>query len=360
MDERSAYITLNMMPQVGPVSVRVLAQKLGSVSNILSADKEELLTVRGVPLPVINTILEKKDGIDPLEEESNALKQGIKIVTYVDSEYPFLLKQIHDPPLALYVKGELCETDRKAIAIVGTRHPTHYGRTVAEKLSMQVAAAGFTVVSGLASGVDTAAHRGALNFKGGRTIAVLGGAIDCLYPPENEILADEIARHGAVITEYPLGRQPDKTTFPVRNRIISGLSMGVIVVEATRQSGAMITASQALSQGRQVFAVPGRIDNIQSSGCHELLKNGAILTTSVDDILEAFEFIIPRREIEQQTELLSEKDKIILDVLSEGEKDVDQLIRASGMSPSEINVALLSLEMRHLIHVLPGRRVARV
>ncbi|MCM8781836.1 MAG: DNA-protecting protein DprA, partial [Candidatus Omnitrophica bacterium] len=219
--------------------------------------------------------------------------------------------------------------------------------------------AGFTITSGLAVGIDTAAHRGALKGKG-RTIAVLGGGVDCIYPAENEKLAEEIAQHGAVVSEYCLGRQPDKTTFPVRNRIISGLSMGVVVIEATKQSGAMITVNQALSQGRQVFAVPGRIDSAQSSGCNELIKNGAILTSSIEDILGAFEFIFPQIAKDTQSVLLSDKDKIILDILSDGESDVDQIIQKSGITPSEVNVALLSLEMRHLVRVLPGRRVSKV
>ena len=358
MDERSAYIALNMMQQVGPVSVRALSESLGSVSGILDADDRSLRSVPGVSGAVVAAIMAQRGKLDPAVEEARASEAGARIVARNDEEYPASLKEIHDPPMALYVKGSFKTTDRRAIAVVGTRHPTHYGSSVAERISMQLAAAGFTVISGLATGTDTAAHRGALKGNG-RTIAVLGGAIDCLYPPENRDLGDDISRHGAVISEYPMGREPDRTTFPVRNRIVSGLSMGVLVIEAGRQSGAMITASQAGSQGRQVFAVPGRIDNPRASGCHDLIRNGAVLVTSVDDVLEEFEFLIPRRETVAAGSVLSETDKRLMDLLAEGERDVDALIRQSGMQASSVNAVLLSLEMRHLVRMLPGRLVAR-
>ena len=219
MEERHAYIALNMIQGVGPVSIKGLSQKIGSVAAIFDVSEKDLFAVRGVSSSVINAIINKRNEVDPVNEERKASKIGIKIITPVDVDYPLPLKQIHDPPLALYVKGEFKEEDRKAIAVVGTRYPTHYGRSMAEKISMQLTSAGFTIVSGLAAGIDTEAHSGALKGKG-RTIAVLGGAIDCIYPPENDGLAEEIVRHGAVVSEYYLGRQPDKTTFPVRNRII--------------------------------------------------------------------------------------------------------------------------------------------
>jgi DNA processing protein len=280
-------------------------------------------------------------------------------VTTIDDEYPAMLRDIHDPPLALYVKGKLQSRDRHAVAVVGTRHPTHYGRDTAETLGHGLAASGMTVVSGLAEGIDTAAHRGALKARG-RTIAVLGGAMDCLYPPSNAGLAAQIEGQGAVVTEFPFGRQPDKTTFPMRNRIVSGMSMGVVVVEAGPSSGAMITADQALEQGRSVFAVPGRIDVQASRGCHELIKAGAKLVTGVEDILKEFEFLIPVRAAgaEPAPDLNADERKL-LSALDEGERDVDTLIRLTGLTPASVNCLLLGLEMKRLVRVLPGRLVKR-
>ena len=221
-------------------------------------------------------------------EQEKAARLGARLVTPVDAEYPKRLLQIYDPPLALYVQGEIQSRDERGVAIVGSRRTTHYGREVAERLAMQLAQDGVTVLSGLARGIDTAAHSGALKGKG-RTLAVLGGGLDCLFPPENAELAAAIARQGAVVTEYPIGREPDKTTFPVRNRIVSGISMGVVVVEADVTSGAMITARQALEQGRTVFAVPGRVDSFGSRGPHQLIKampsNLLTLPTSINVII---------------------------------------------------------------------------
>jgi len=225
-------------------------------------------------------------------------------------------------------------------------------------------------VSGLARGIDTAAHRGALKG-GGRTLAVLGGGIDCLYPPENAELARQIAGQGAVISEFPLGREPDKTTFPIRNRIVSGLSMGVLVVEAGLTSGAVITANQALDQGRSVFAVPGRIDSPASQGCHRLIKQGARLVEGVEDVLEEFSFLLPKdgRAREPQADSrtgdgrgpmpnLSDDEACLVRVLQEEEKlDIDSLTRLSGLKPAGVSAALIGLEMKRIVRMLPGRLV---
>ncbi len=352
-----------MIDKLGPVRVRSLIAALGSPEAIFAAGPDELMKAGGVGRDLAAGIVEQRGRADAGREEERAAKLGARLVTPVDGEYPEPLKAIHDPPLALYVRGALEAKDRHAVAVVGTRHATHYGLTVADRLGYQLAKVGFTVVSGLARGIDTAAHRGALKG-GGRTLAVLGSALDKLYPPENEALAKEIAEHGAVISEYTLGREPDRTTFPYRNRVVSGLSMGVVVVEAGRNSGALMTADQALEQGRSVFAVPGRIDSAASKGAHQLIRNGARLVDDVDDILQEFEFLIPPEKKKQAKALderpatqLSIDEQSVVRALWEGALDVDALIRKAGLKTAALNSLLIGLEMKRVVRMLPGRMV---
>jgi DNA processing protein len=361
---REAYIALNMMQGVGPVSVRTLSAALGGVERLFDADRDALMAVPGVGGDMVRKILDQRSSVDPAAEEERARCLGAHLVTAVDPEYPRRLLQIYDPPMALYVKGDLQTRDERGVAIVGSRRTTHYGREVAERLGFQLAQSGVTVNSGLARGIDTAAHGGALKGKG-RTLAVLGGGLDCLFPPENAALADAIAKQGAVLTEYPIGRAPDKTTFPVRNRIVSGMSLGVVVVEADVTSGAMITARQAGEQGRTVFAVPGRVDSFGSRGPHQLLKAGARLVESVEDILEEMGELLPpgagrARTASPETLRLTDDEKVLVDLLeAEGEMDVDTLIRRSGRNAGQVSALLLGLEMKRVVRMLPGQRVAR-
>ncbi|MCE9614025.1 MAG: DNA-processing protein DprA [Lentisphaerae bacterium] len=362
MNARDAHIVLNMMSKIGPVLVRSLKERLGSIEAILSADAEVLQTARGVGPELASAIVAQRSTLSVADELAAAERMGARVLTPVDAEYPAALREIHDPPLALYVQGAFESRDKHALAMVGTRHPSNYGREVAERLSEQLTKAGFTIVSGLAEGVDAVAHRAALQA-GGRTVAVLGGALDRLYPPSNAGLARDVAGRGAVISEFAMGREPDRTTFPIRNRVVSGLSMGVVVVEASLKSGAMITARQALEQGRLVFAVPGRIDSERSLGCHSLIRSGAVLVRHVDDILEEFEFLIPRtapvaastpaRERVQ----LSEQEASLVAALGDGEQDVDTLIRLLGLKPAVVSSLLLGLEMKRVIRLRPGRTV---
>lgn len=361
MTEREAYIALNMMEEVGPVGVRSLCNILGSPQAIFTAEREKLSAAQGIGPTVVEKIIEQRSAIRPDEELKRAAGLKAEIITPVDENYPKILAKIHDPPLALYVRGKLLPGDQHAIAVVGSRHTTIYGRETAESLAYQLAHAGFTVVSGLARGIDTFAHRGALKAKG-RTLAVLGGGMDSIYPPENITLAEEIAESGAVISEFPIGKKPDKTTFPIRNRIVSGLSMGVVVVEAGLTSGALITANQALEQGRCVFAVPGRIDSPASKGTHMLIKNGARLVESVDDILQEFEFLIPRPKPGESRNAglfppLDENEKKIVQNLEEGELNVDEIIRKTGIGANHIGAILLGLEMKRMIKLQPGRMI---
>ena len=287
MDDRSALIALNMMEQVGPVTAGLLSGALGSYSGIFEASADSMLAVEGVGRRKVEAIMSQRDRVEWSREEGLAAAAGIRIITCLDEEYPDILRHIHDPPLALYIRGDFESGDENSVAVVGTRRPTHYGREVAESFSFSLTKAGTTVVSGLAAGIDTCAHRGALKA-GGRTIAVMGGGFDHIYPASNVSLCDGIAEAGAVVTELPLSKRPDKSTFPMRNRIVSGISRGVVVVEAGCKSGALITASEALDHGRQVFAVPGRIDSPRSFGTNTLIRDGAKLVCSVDDILEEF------------------------------------------------------------------------
>ncbi len=358
---REAYIVLNMMQGVGPVSVRTLAGALGSPEAVFEASRDELMAVRGVSGEIVNRILEQRERIDAGQEEQRAESAGARLVTPVDAEYPARLGQIYDPPLALYVRGTLQARDEQSVAIVGSRRTTHYGLETAERLAFQLAQNGVTVISGLARGIDTAAHKGALKGSG-RTLGVLGGGLDCMFPPENAELAARMAGQGAVMTEYPFGRQPDKTTFPVRNRIVSGMSLGVLVVEADCTSGAMITARQAMEQGRTVFAVPGRIDSNGSRGPHQLIKDGARLVEGVEDILQEFEMLIPRPvrggEAAAGPRLTTEETALVALLEDEGEMEIDRLIQASGRTAAEISVMLLGLEMKRAVKMLPGQRVA--
>ena len=363
MNTREAYIALNMMDNIGPVRVRAMESALGSVDAIFTAGVDELRRAEGVGAEVAKGIVDQRSKIDPARELKRAESLGFRIITRADSEYPEPLKTLHGPPLALYVWGTLEVKDRHAVAIVGTRHATHYGLTVADRLGYQLARVGFVVVSGLARGIDTAAHKGALKGEG-RTLAVIGSGLDSIYPPENAELARQISEHGAVISEYPLGRPPDRTTFPYRNRIVSGLSMGVVVVEAGLNSGALNTTEHALEQGRSVFAVPGRIDSPGAKGVHRLLKNGARLVDDVDDVLQEFEFLIPPEKKKQAAALdarpevqLSGDEQSVVRALWEGSLDVDSLTRKAALKMATMNSLLIGLEMKRVVRMLPGRMV---
>ena len=283
-DEIRSYIRLSKL-ELSPKRATALLQHFGSASRIFAASDLELRKaanindktlekLRSPEPPSISADLERMD------------KQGVSLVTMFDPDYPVNLKQIFDPPAMLYVKGGLMESDRFSIAIVGSRGASAYGKAVSERIARDLANRGLTIVSGGARGIDTAAHKGTLAF-GGRSVAVLGCGVDVAYPPENKALFESIVGGGgAVISEFPMGTTPEPWRFPTRNRIISGMSMGVLVVESPEESGALITATSASEQGREVFAVPGNIDNPRNRGCHRLIKEGAKLVETADDILE--------------------------------------------------------------------------
>ena len=366
MTSREAYIALNRIEGIGPVRVRALVEALGSPEAVLAASPAALAAVRGVGPKVAENVVAQRDGLDAGAEEAAAAKLGARLVTPVDADYPAPLKTIYDPPLCLYVRGTLEKKDEQALAVVGTRRASHYGAAQADRLAYLAAKAGFAIVSGLARGIDTVAHKAALKA-GGRTLAVLGGALDKLYPPENRELAEEIAAHGAVLSEFPLGREPDRTTFPYRNRVVSGLSKGVLVVEAGLDSGAMNTAEQALEQGRSVLAVPGRVDMDGARGPHRLIQNGARLVADLPDILKEFEFLFPpdeqarlarRQDARQRLTLAPGEEALVRALWSEPELDFDVLIRKTGLTSAQLMTLSMQLEMKRVVRRLPGRRLA--
>ena len=352
-----------MMDRIGPVRVRNLTEALGSPEAVWEATEGDLCGVSGIGREVARGMMAQRNEVDPEKELRRVEAMGGSILTWDDAEYPGILKEIYDPPIVLYVMGQLTAKDRHAIAVVGTRHPTHYGTAMADQLSYGLARAGLTVVSGLARGIDTAAHQAALKAKG-RTIAVLGGALDQVYPPENRKLAREITELGAVICEYPLGRKPDRQTFPYRNRIVSGLSLGTLVVEAGTTSGTVITSKQALEQGRTVFAVPGRVDTPSARGCHALIKQGAKLCETIDDVLDDLDPLLPLRVVKEAEAIqpqrepeLNESEQAVVRALYRGALSVDELAREAGVSPVTLSSMLLGLEMKRVVTLLPGRRI---
>ncbi|MGC2424278.1 MAG: DNA-processing protein DprA [Nitrospirota bacterium] len=279
------WIALNIVGGVGSVLYKRLILRFESPESVFKAGRAELAQVEGMGLKALTAIKDFRDWEKASGELEKAKALGAAVVTFQDPRYPQNLKEIHDPPPYLYVKGELTAGDKVAVAMVGSRKASHYGLTETKKIARELAGKGVTVVSGGASGIDTAAHDGAI-LGGGRTIAVLGCGIDVTYPRENGELFDKIAENGAVITEYPMGTPPDRANFPPRNRIISGISMGVIVMEAAEKSGSLITAAYSVEQGREVYALPGSVGSSTSKGTNALIKKGAKLVAGPDDVLE--------------------------------------------------------------------------
>lgn len=345
-----------MIPDVGPVTIRSLISRFGRPERVFSSDMEELKAVDGVGERRARSIRDFSgwDEIGNMLERLNS--EGVRVILYTDKEYPSLLREIEDAPVILYVKGEIKEEDRFSIAIVGSRNATSYGRFVAEKIAGELAESGFTIVSGMARGVDTIAHSSSLRA-GGRTIAVMGSGIDLIYPPENKWLFDRISISGYVVTEFPPGTPPDKGNFPKRNRLISGLSLGVVVVEATEGSGALITARAALEQNREVFAIPGNISSPNSKGTNELIKRGAKLVQRSDDIIEELApllrgFIRPKEKGHVE---LTDEEREIFDRLTSEPRHIDEIMRGSGFPMQKVLSILLGLELKGIVNQMDGK-----
>ena len=364
------WVALNSIPGMGARTFLLLLQRFGSPETALQAQDKELASVAGIPARTLAAVTgHRTDALRAAEKElEEAEKSGVSILTLWDADYPPALRQIYDPPPVLYVKGDLTPADEHAIALVGTRRASDYGRSVAERFATDLAKLSFTVVSGLARGIDAAAHTAALRAKG-RTIAVLGSGILRIYPPEHRPLAEKIAASGAVVSEFPLRMEPHRSNFPIRNRIISALSRAVVVVEGEEGSGSMITADCALEQGRDVFAVPGNILRPGSRGPHKLLKAGCHMAEDVRDVLEATGYLAARRTVpkaEEETHapiprevMLDEEERKVFRHLGELPAHIDDLSHAAGVPVSRLARVLTMLEIKGIAKQEAGMRFVR-
>jgi len=359
-----SYLKLTLVQGLGAVVLNRLLARFGSPDEIFGTSVGELCSVEGVSRQLARAILDAAE-TDVRGHLELAEDLGVNIIPITDDRYPINLRYIHDPPVLLYVKGSIRREDALAVAIVGTRRATHYGIKRAEELSGGLAAAGFCIVSGLAVGIDSAAHRAALRARG-RTIAVLGCGLACIYPHRNEDLARSIVENGALVSELPLTTPPDRNNFPPRNRLISGLSLGVLAVEAPRRSGALITVRFAVEQGREVFAVPGPVDSPMTRGTHALIRDGAKLVESARDIIEglgplAEKITLPEEgEISDARELaLTEVEALIYKTLSHQPLTLSEIIEACGLPASTVMSTLTVLQMRHLAREVSGKRFVK-
>lgn len=358
-------LRLNLIAGLGPRLYSLLLARFGSPAAILAASGSELLEVEGVGPKLSAAIVLARSGDEAERELAACRAQGIQLLVRGARGYPRMLQELCDAPPVLYCRGTLLPADELAVAIVGSRQCTLYGRQQAERFAAALARAGMTIISGMARGIDAAAHRGAL-AAGGRTIAVSATGLNQLYPPEHADLAAEIAAHGAVVSESPLGRGPSRGIFPQRNRIISGMSLGVIIIEANRQSGALHTARHANEQGRDVFALPGRVDCLASQGCLDLIRDGVTLLRTPDDVLETLGPLVqPVRTAENTVVLvprelnLSEQEQAILNRVTIDPLHVDQVLAGCAIETSRVLATLTILEMKRVIRRLPGGYVVR-
>lgn len=351
-----------MVPEIGPITFRKLLSLYGEPASVFATPIRELAAIEGVGEKKAKNIKNFSEWKD-VEKQLKLLNQyNAVVITFHSPEYPTMLRQIEEAPVVLYVKGTVKDEDKFAIAIVGSRKATPYGRVMAERLSSGLTESGFTIVSGMARGIDTIAHTSSLT-SGGRTIAVLGSGIDKSYPPENRGLMERIADSGYVVSEFPFGTMPHKENFPRRNRMISGLSLGVIVVEATADSGALITASSALEQNREVFAVPGNATSPNSVGTNELIKKGAKLIQKSDDIIEdlapmlkGFVRIAERLKGVHTAVKMTDEDKRVCDILTGEPMHIDILSRELSLPPAKALAILLNLELKGIVRQADGKR----
>ena len=358
-EDVSYWLALSLTPGLGSILIKRLLERFRTPEAVFRASVKELSGIEGLGEKVADEI-RKGPQKEMVERELSLLERaGGKIITLKDDDYPRRLKDIYDPPALLYVRGELRREDELAVAIVGSRKTAPYGRWMTEKIGEDLARHGVTVVSGMARGIDSLAHKGAIQG-GGRTIAVLGCGVDVIYPSENRSLFHQIIEQGAILSEFPMGSPPEGGHFPKRNRIISGLSIGVVIVQASAESGSLITAGYALEQGREVFAVPGNVGVEGSRGTNQLIKDGAKLVESSDDILEE---ILPqwRREeggaqrIETPVPDLVGEEEILYKLLGETPLHIDAIIRESQLDPGKVSSLLLDLELKGLISQWPGK-----
>lgn len=361
LDEKLYWIALNMVPGIGRKLYHRLINHFHSPESVLQASLNQLIQVEGVGENLAKSII-SFDADKAIERENKLIKlNNTSILTFQEDDYPENLKNIYDPPPVLYMKGTLRKSDIVAVAIVGTRSPSRYGRLVTEKLTSELAEKGVTIVSGMATGIDSIAHRAAISANG-RTIAVFGCGVNMTYPPENINLKEKIRENGAIISEFSMNTKPERTNFPMRNRIISGLSLGIIVIEAAEKSGALITSDFALEHGRDVFAVPGNINSPKSMGTNRLIKMGAKLIENADDVIEEFPFEIKallqtggKKKRRSEVPGLSDAEKKIYGLLSAEETHIDVLIEKSRLPTQMVSALLIQLELKDIIKQQSGK-----
>jgi DNA processing protein len=354
-----AWIALKMIPNLGNITYRRLLDRFGDPEAVFSATLDDLREIEGLRLLTAKSIVAKAWEGDPEAELARVKKSGSRLITFFDSCYPSDLKEIHDPPPLLYLKGNDIPQSKIVIAVIGSRNPTHYGLKITEEICQSLAIRNIVIASGMARGIDSAAHWGCLRGNG-HTVAVLGSGIDVIYPKSNNRLYNHIIDNGSVITEFPLGTPPEAKNFPIRNRIISGLSKGIVVIEASKRSGSLITASLALEQGREVLAVPGSIESFKSTGTHFLIKHGAKLVENADDILQELGLNFPyskkgikSREVPLQ--YMEVDEKRIYDILCYYPLHIDDIAKNSNMESAKVAGLLTSLELKGIIKQLPGK-----
>src|SRR3954447_3059794 len=360
MTPTEACIALNMLPTMGPVRLRKLLEVFETPDRILAAKRDALRGVDGIGREVVDQITNWETLVDLPAELQRIRDFGATVITGESPLYPKQLREIHSPPIVLYVWGELAERDQHAIAVIGSRRTTHYGMESAKKLSYQLAYAGLTIISGLARGIDTAAHQGALAAKG-RTVGVIGSGLLNLYPPENAALAEKIrSGSGAIVSEFSMAIEPDRQTFPMRNRIISGWSQGLLVVEAGANSGALISVTQALEQGRNVYAVPGHINATTAIGSNRLIQQGAKLVMDASDILDDLQILVPNAKpapaaAVRTLPVLTDEERRVYDSIRETETSIDDIASTADLPSGSVSSPLLRLELKRLVKQLPGK-----
>lgn len=348
MDSKAYWIAFNMVMGIGPTRLQALLDVCGTAEAAWHAPIQQLQAAK-LDRRTIENFLQARHSIDPQREWERTQAAGVQVLTWEDSAYPAALRNIDGSPPVLYLRGRLTSQDEWTIALVGTRRASTYGREVAQVLATELARQGVTIVSGLALGVDTVAHRAAIDA-GGRTLAVLGSGVDQLYPPQNRGLALAIAEQGAIISDYALGTRPDAGNFPPRNRIISGLSRGVVIVEAGERSGALITAKYAAEQGRELFAVPGSILHPGSVGCNTLIQQGATPLLTVDDVLDHLNLTRLNERIDARTTVPADpEEQSLLAYLSAQPCHIDDLVRATARPPAQISSLLAVMELKGLV-----------
>jgi DNA processing protein len=362
-EKKCYWIALSGIKGIGNVTFKNLLSRFGDPVKIMEASKSELSDVNGLKKETVQDIVNRRFEIDPEKELKKSESCGARIVTFNDPEYPAPLREMHDPPMIIYMKGADIPQNRTFIAVVGSRNATHYGLKVAEELGQGLARRGVGIVSGMALGIDAESHWGCLTGKG-FTVAVLGNGIDIIYPVNNRKLYEKIVECGTVISEFPIGTSPSPSNFPQRNRIISGLSRGVLVVEATKNSGSLITASIALDQGKDVFAVPGSIESYKSRGCHFLIKHGAMLVENADDIMEGLGMNypgIPKADSLAQKILpeMNDVEKIVFNIIGDYPMHIDEIQKQGDIASGELSGTLTKMELKGIIKQLPGKMFVR-